>query len=102
MIHQMKRTIVEVLNLVIAISVCFILLSGAAAGSDAGIEGNWMGKLGELRVVFRIAVNEDGTYTAFTDSPDQDAFDIPVDKVVFDDGDVRLEVNSLSVVMKGS
>jgi pimeloyl-ACP methyl ester carboxylesterase len=100
-IHQMKRAILGVLNFMIAISVCFILLTGAAAGSDAGIEGNWMGKLGELRVVFRIAVNEDGTYTGFTDSPDQDAFDIPVNKVVFEDGNVRLEVNSLSVVYEG-
>jgi pimeloyl-ACP methyl ester carboxylesterase len=100
-IYQMKRAILEVLNPMIAISVCFILLTGAAAGSDAGIEGNWMGKLGELRVVFRIAVNADGTYTAFTDSPDQDAFDIPVSKVVFEDGNVRLEVNSLSVVYEG-
>lgn len=101
MIQQMKRAILGVLNFMIAISFCFILLIGAAASSDAGIEGNWMGKLGELRVVFRIAVNEDGTYTAFTDSPDQDAFDIPVNKVVFEDGNVRLEVNLLNAVYEG-
>ncbi|MFC1714130.1 alpha/beta hydrolase family protein [Candidatus Poribacteria bacterium] len=77
------------------------LITVSSVGDSEDIQGNWMGKLGELRVVFRITVNEDGTYTGFTDSPDQDAFDIPVNEVTFENGSVRFEVKSLNVVYEG-
>jgi len=73
--------------------------------TDGNIVGNWMGILkfssGELRVVFRITKTEDGSFKAFTDSPDQQAFDIPVDEVVFENGNVRLEIKSIRGAYEG-
>ncbi len=65
------------------------------------IEGNWLGKLGEIRVVFRITKNEGGSFTAFMDSPDQLAFDIPVNRIVFENGNVRLETESIGCLFEG-
>lgn len=69
---------------------------------DGGIEGIWMGTLKvslmELRVVFKISRNEDGSLVAKMDSPDQGAENIPVDKVTFDNARLHLE----SKVIQGS
>ncbi len=92
------RTVVFI-TIYLVILALMAIVSYAEPGET--IEGNWMGKLGEIRVVFRIEINEDGTYTGFTDSPDQDAFGIPVNEVAFENGSVRFEVKSLSVVYEG-
>jgi pimeloyl-ACP methyl ester carboxylesterase len=73
--------------------------------TEGNIVGNWMGTLkfsaGELRVVFRITKTEDGLFIAFTDSPDQQAYDIPVDEVVFENHNVRLEIKSIGGAYEG-
>ena len=68
-------------------------LSRSAETED--IEGLWMGTLkvsvAELRIVFKISANTDGSLTATMDSPDQGAENIPVNKVTFENGRLYLE-----------
>ncbi len=77
-----------------------ILMLGAVLptvgfGAKNNIEGIWIGSLkvsvAELRVVFRISRNEDGSLRATMDSPDQGAKDIPVNEVTFKSGKLHLE-----------
>lgn len=65
----------------------------------AKIAGIWLGKLkvsgSELRIVFNITQNPDGSLSASLDSPDQGANGIPVSEVVFEGKQLRLEVPSI-------
>ena len=87
------------LALIMASSVSMI---GFAQQQDTSeimsIEGFWEGKLKvpgtELRIVFKISKNPDGTLTATMDSPDQGVTGIPVEEVIFKDNTLRLEVKS--------
>jgi len=69
---------------------------------DGDIEGVWLGTLKvsvvELRIVFKISKNTDGTLVAKMDSPDQGAENIPVNKVAFENGKLFLE----SKIIQGS
>jgi fermentation-respiration switch protein FrsA (DUF1100 family) len=85
--------------------ILMLITSLPAFGQEAdsrGIEGIWMGTLKvslmELRVVFKISRNENGSLVAKMDSPDQGAENIPVDKVTFENGNMHLE----SKVIQGS
>jgi len=73
--------------------------------SETSIEGIWEGKLkvpgSELRIVFKILNNPDGTLTVTLDSPDQGATDIPVEEVIFIDNTLHLEVKSAGGVFEG-
>jgi len=71
-------------------------LSALSKGAETeGIEGVWMGTLKvsvvELRIVFKINANADGTLAATMDSPDQGAENIAVSKVTFENGRLYLE-----------
>jgi len=71
------------------------VLSVISFGAEKSIEGIWVGVLrvsvAELRIVFKISKNEDGSLRAAMDSPDQRAENIPVSKVTFEDGKLHLE-----------
>jgi len=73
--------------------------------SEISIEGIWQGSLKvpgmELRIVFKISKNPDGTLNATLDSPDQGATDIPVEEVIFMDNTLHLEVKSAGSVFEG-
>lgn len=64
-----------------------VLASLNAAGQDSKVmvSGSWMGTLKagavELRIVFNLSQQEDQSYTATMDSPDQGAFGIPMGEV---------------------
>ena len=77
----------------------------AQVRSGGEIEGIWLGTLkfdgAELRVTFTITKDQDNTLTATMDVPEQNATDIPVDDVVFSDGNVRLELISIEGVFEG-
>ena len=64
------------LALIMASSVSMIGFAQQQDTSEISIEGIWEGKLkvpgGELRIVFKISENPDGTLTATMDSPDQE------------------------------
>ncbi|PKP55244.1 alpha/beta hydrolase, partial [Candidatus Atribacteria bacterium HGW-Atribacteria-1] len=86
-------------------SAFFIVSAQEQVTSASGIEGIWEGKLKipgvELRIVFKISKNPDGTLTATLDSPDQGVTDIPVEEVIFKDNSLRLEVKSVGGVYEG-
>lgn len=93
------------LALIMASSVCMIGLAQQQDTSEISIEGIWEGSLKvpgmELRIVFKIFKNPDGTLTATMDSPDQGATGIPVEEVIFIDNTLRLEVKSAGGVFEG-
>ena len=84
---------------IIGIFVALILITAISALSKGAetedIEGVWMGTLKvsvvELRIVFKINANADGTLAATMDSPDQGAENIAVSKVTFENGRLYLE-----------
>ena len=91
--------------LIMASNVSMIGFAQRQDTSEISIEGIWEGKLkipgGELRVVFKISKNPDGTLTATLDSPDQGAIDIPIEEVIFKDNTLLLEVKSVGAVFEG-
>lgn len=69
-------------------------------GDLKDIEGIWMGNLTvpgglELKIVFNISTNPDGSINASMDSPDQGVSGIPVETVSYKDGNLNLGVKSL-------
>lgn len=69
------------------------------------IEGIWQGTLKvptmELRIVFKISQGPEGILIATMDSPDQGAKDIPVEEVIFENGNLRLEIKVAMGVFEG-
>jgi uncharacterized protein len=72
---------------------------------EENLTGNWLGTLKistvELRVVFKITKNETGSLKAVLDSPDQGAFGIAVDSVVFKDPYVKFTVPAVNGFFEG-
>ena len=64
------------------IAACMVCTAAAQS-----VTGRWAGKLqvpgGQLTLVLRIQESESGKLSAFLDSPDQGAYDIPCDSVVY-------------------
>jgi len=91
--------------LIIMLGIDIIVSAQQQDTSGISIEGIWQGKLKvpgtELRVVFKISKNPDGTLTATLDSLDQGVSGIPVEEVIFEDNTLRLEVKSAGAVFEG-
>ena len=104
-IYRILFSIFICFTLIIIGSAFFIVSAQEQVTSNPGIEGIWEGKLKvpgtELRIVFKISRNPDGTLNATLDSPDQGATDIPVEEVIFKDNTLRLEVKSAGGVFEG-
>lgn len=78
-----------------------------SAGDIRDIEGIWMGNLTapgglELRIVFNISTNSDGSVNASMDSPDQGVSGIPVESVSYKDGNLNLGVKSIKGSFEGT
>ena len=77
----------------------------ASTSPNGEIEGIWQGTLRfsgmELRIVFTISRNPDNTLTATYDVPEQNAMGVPVDKITFNNREVRLEIMPIDGVYKG-
>lgn len=75
-------------------------------GQSNKITGTWQGKLKvsglEIRIVFNINENEKGNLTATMESPDQTTQKIPVDTVIFNDGNIKLEVKVVDGYFDGN
>jgi len=69
------------------------------------VEGTWLGSLDafslELTMIFKIRQNSMGALTAAIDCPEQEATNLPAEKVTFEDGDLRFEVKDLHAVFEG-
>jgi putative CocE/NonD family hydrolase len=59
------------------------------------IDGAWIGRLSKIRLVLHIITYDDGV-TAEFDSPDQDAFGIPVTTITRDGAELKFEIKSIA------
>jgi pimeloyl-ACP methyl ester carboxylesterase len=70
-----------------------------------GVEEIWEGKLNagpvEIRLVFHLFKQKDGSYAGLMDSPDQGAKDLELDEVSIKDDAVRIELKKAGVVFEG-
>ena len=76
----------------------FLICSSAFAQN---IAGEWNGILNvqamQIRLVFHISETETGLKAAM-DSPDQGALGIPVDKISFENSELKMEIQSAGIV----
>jgi pimeloyl-ACP methyl ester carboxylesterase len=83
-----------------------ILISLPAIAQQNQIVGNWQGALKissiQLRIVFNVIETENQKISAALDSPDQGAFGIPVDTVIFNPPYVKFEVTSIAGFFEGN
>ena len=81
-----------------------ILFVFAAMQVQAQIEGYWEGQidlgLPKLEMAFDIKAAENG-YSATLDVPAQGAFDIPVDEITFQEGQLQLKMNTMDALYVG-
>jgi uncharacterized protein len=66
--------------------------------------GTWSGTLSggvDLRVVFNISQNENGSYTSTSDSPDQGVFGIKCDTTIIESGNIEIRMSGLNAFYKG-
>ena len=98
---RMGKKSVVIIAALVTLQFSIVALS---SGNEA-IEGIWQGALKvsgmELRIVFKISQGPEGILTATMDSPDQGAKDIPVDEVIFENGNLRLEIKVAMGVFEG-
>ena len=78
----------------------------ADAKPAPSVAGDWVGALDvqgqQLHLAIHLTKNEDGTYAATLDSPDQGARGIKVDKVDYKDGVLTLELTAVSARYEGT
>ncbi len=90
---------------IIAALVTLLFSTIAFPSNNEIIEGAWQGILKvsgiELRIVFKLFQGPEGILSATMDSPDQGAKDIPIDEVIFENGNLRLEIKSAMGVFEG-
>ena len=90
---------------IIAALVTLLFSTIAFPSNNEIIEGAWQGILKvsgtELRIVFKLSQGPEGILTATMDSPDQGAKDIPIDEVIFENGNLRLEIKVAMGVFEG-
>ena len=79
--------------------VCIIALCMTCTAAAQSVTGRWVGKLqvsgGQLTLVLRIQEVEGGKLSAFMDSPDQGAYDIPCDSVVYSAPHLKVIISSI-------
>ena len=84
--------------------ILFLLLF-AALQSQAQIEGYWKGQIDlggqQLEMAFNIKAAENG-YSATLDVPAQGAYDVPVDKTVFQDNHLQLTLSAMGANYSGT
>jgi len=100
-----------ILSFVLLVTTRMVLVSGqtpdktvppkpTAAGIQ-GIEGRWEGVLvhpaAKLRLVLKVSRGADGSLKAIMDSLDQNANDLPVDSIVFQNGTLHFEMKAIYV-----
>ena len=84
--------------------ILFLLLF-AALQSQAQIEGYWKGQIDlggqQLEMAFNIKAAENG-YSVTLDVPAQGAYDVPVDKTVFQDNHLQLTLSAMGASYSGT
>ncbi len=89
----------------VAVLVVLLLSLPAVVHGYSSVDGIWEGSLKvpglELRIVFHISEQTDGTLSATMDSPDQGATGISVDEVKMEEDHIRFELESVFAVFEG-
>lgn len=103
----MLKHLKHVRNTFVALTVMAAAVASFAAAQDApSAVGDWEGVLSagpqELTVVFHITQNEDGTYAATLDSPDQGAFGIPAEAPVIEGVSVNIPIAAVQGGFEGT
>jgi hypothetical protein len=84
--------------------VIILLILALPLQSQSDITGSWHGLLKiqslQLRLVFNVKI-VDGSLKASMDSPDQGAKDIPVDKISYEENQLKLSVKSAGITYEG-
>ena len=79
--------------------ICMIAACMVCTAAAQSVTGRWVGKLqvtgGQLTLVLRIQESESGKLSAFLDSPDQGAYDIPCDSVVYSAPHLKVIIGSI-------
>jgi fermentation-respiration switch protein FrsA (DUF1100 family) len=105
MIKKNRSSIIVSLVLFTAAELTLFNPVQAATFPNGEIEGIWKGTLRfsgiELRINFTISRSPNNTLTATYDVPEQNATDIPVDEITFNNRDVRLEIIPIEGVFNG-
>ena len=87
------------------ISLALFILFTQGTFSQQAIVKSWEGSLNVmdkgLKVIFNITQNDDGKLTATMDSPDQNAFGIPVSNVNFENGTLKVESSAVGGSFEG-
>ncbi len=82
-----------------------VLITGLTMQAQRSIVGSWYGELNVqgsvLILTADISANEDGTLSGFVNSPMQGASNIPITTLFHHDDSVRIEIASLTVVIRG-
>lgn len=89
----------------LSVLLSFIVINGRAQTDNNALTGTWQGTLKvqafELRLVFNVS-DSTGNLTATMDSPDQNAFGIPVDVVSFNNDSVYFYIGQAKGYYDGS
>jgi hypothetical protein len=74
--------------------------------SAVNLEGNWQGAVdmsgSTLRLVLKIAKAADGSFTAFLDSPDQGAQNLPINSLTATDSNLSFEMKYIFASFQGT
>jgi len=68
---------------------------------NTSIVGNWMSKPGQFKIVFRVSKNEDGSFIAYTDIPDQEAWSMPTDFMSSNGKNVKFDMYNIRCIYEG-
>ncbi len=83
-----------------------MLIFGTSLFAQDVFNGIWQGKLAisgqGLRIVFHISQDENGSFKATMDSPDQGARGIAVDEVIINETELELKLTSIGGAFKGT
>lgn len=88
----------------IIIAACLFLLSTSGFSQTAKFSGSWYGTLNvgvDLRIVFHITQEENGTVKATADSPDQSASGLKCDTIIISNDTVKIEMKNMGAFFTG-
>ncbi|MGA7838984.1 MAG: alpha/beta fold hydrolase, partial [Ignavibacteriaceae bacterium] len=92
----MRKLIPKIFLIIFVFS---MVIPNKSFSQDNDISGIWNGSLKvsgiQLRIVFNISKEDNGSYKATMDSPDQGAKDIPVQKITFQENKIKMEMPAL-------
>jgi pimeloyl-ACP methyl ester carboxylesterase len=100
-----EKSLSFVHSLLILISLPFTGTALTPGFTPSGVEGTWQGSLDvgstKLLIVLHINRTPTGSLKGSIDSPDQQAFGLPIDTVTFANGKLRTELKKLGAVYEG-